>query len=258
MKSPIIVAAVLLVGALMALSPIAIQHLLVSSQTDDERQPVWPIPEDETEARKAQLINTLLPPIQRNNHALLEKRQRVERLQHQLDRGRSLNARDRQWLTVLSERYRLDPPDEPTSAWLTSLLRRVDIIPADLALAQGALESGWGESRFALEANNYFGHWCFRPGCGLVPAARPEGADYEVEKFPSVEESVRRYMHNLNSHPRYRQLRLIREQIRVEERTINGAELAPGLEGYAQTGEAYIIQVRGMIRGNRFDRYRSH
>lgn len=36
-------------------------------------------------------------------------------------------------------------------------MRRVDIILASLVLAQAALESGWGTSRFALDGNNLFG-----------------------------------------------------------------------------------------------------
>ena len=258
MKQTLALIMLALAAAAMALTPISIQHFLASRQAQEVSQPVWPIPEDETDARKARLINTLLPAIQQNNRDLLEKRARIERLQHQLQRGRDLGGRDLQWLRTLSERYRLDPPAQANADWLTALLRRIDIIPADLALAQGALESGWGESRFAIEANNYFGHWCFREGCGIVPAARPEGASHEVEKFPSVEESVRRYMHNLNSHPRYRQLRLIRARIRSEERRASGTEMAAGLDGYAQTGQAYVAQVRQMILSNGFDEFESY
>jgi len=39
------------------------------------------------------------------------------------------------------------------------LLNRVDTLPASLALAQAAEESGWGTSRFALEGNAFFGQW---------------------------------------------------------------------------------------------------
>ena len=258
MKPVLLGACVAILLALFTLTPVTLLHMQARQQASHLQPPVWPIPEDATEARKARLINILLPAIQDNNRTLLDKRERLQRLQHQIERGRTLSRRDQEWLTTLSNRYQLDPPEQPDVEWLALLLRRIDIIPADLALAQGALESGWGESRFAIEANNYFGHWCWRPGCGLVPSARPEGARYEVEVFSSAHESVRRYMHNLNSHPRYRQLRLIRERAREEGRPITGAELAAGLEGYAQTGAVYIEQVRGMIRWNQFDQYQNH
>jgi Bax protein len=226
-----------------------------SASMSVDTPPIWPIPEDETEARKAHLINLLLPAIQHNNRALLVKRERLEKLHQQIVSGSALAQRDRAWLEELSERYRLDIPDTPNSTWSRTLLRRVDIVPADLALAQGALESAWGTSRFAVEGNNYFGHWCFVPGCGLIPSQRRDGARHEVARFSSAAESVRRYMHNLNSHPRYTELRLIREQAREHNQPLSGVDLAAGLEGYSELGDTYIDMIRSMIRHNQFSRF---
>jgi Bax protein len=220
--------------------------------------PIWPLPEDETEARKARLVNLLLPVIQQNNRDLLSKRERLLALHQQIVDGAPLTGRDQAWLEDLSQRYRLDIPEPLNDEWSRILLRRIDIVPADLALAQGALESAWGTSRFAEEGNNYFGHWCFVKGCGLVPQNRREGARHEVARFSSAAESVRRYMHNLNSHPRYTELRLIREQSRDQNEPFTGSDLAAGLEGYSELGEEYIGMVRGLIRQNRFDRFPSY
>ena len=44
---------------------------------------------------------------------------------------------------------------------VNALLVRVDTVPASLALAQAAKESGWGTSRFAREGYNLFGYWFF-------------------------------------------------------------------------------------------------
>jgi Bax protein len=221
----------------------------------DDTPPIWPLPDDETEARKAALVNLLLPHIRQHNRTLLDKRGRLEALHRDISAGTPVSRRDLAWLHELSERYRLDVPDPLNAEWSRILLRRIDIVPADLALAQGALESAWGTSRFASEGNNYFGQWCFVPGCGLVPQSRREGARHEVARFSSPSESVRRYMHNLNSHPRYTELRLIREQARQNGAAPSGNELAAGLEGYSELGEEYISMVRSLIRQNRFDRF---
>jgi Bax protein len=233
-------------------------HRGFESDTDDQSDngpPIWPLPEDETEARKARLVNLLLPAIQNNNRKLLEKRARLTELHQRIEANKPLARDDQAWLQDLSQRYRLDMPQPLDSAWSRVLLRRIDLVPADLALAQGALESAWGTSRFAVEGNNYFGHWCFVPGCGLVPQHRREGARHEVARFSSAAESVRRYMHNLNSHPRYTELRLIREKARQQGQTFTGSDLAAGLEGYSELGEEYIGMVRGLIRQNSFDRF---
>src|SRR5690606_39546165 len=97
-------------------------------------------------------------------------------------------SRDREWLETMGKRYRLPEVEQVDEEWMTILLRRLDIIPADLALAQAAMESAWGGSRFAREGNNYFGQWCFSKGCGLVPEKRPAGARYEVQRFDSPAE----------------------------------------------------------------------
>lgn len=220
--------------------------------------PIYPIPEDATEARKAHLVNNLLPAIQHNNRTLLKQREKAQKLLTNLENDKELRKRDLKWLNQQGKRYRLPETEAPDSEWLNLLLRRLDIIPADLALAQAAMESAWGNSRFAKEGNNYFGQWCFSRGCGIVPAKRPAGASYEVETFGSIEDSVQGYMLNLNSHPRYVQLRLLREAARKQQRPVDGQVLAGGLHGYSAIGDTYIRTLRALIRANDFQRFENH
>ena len=142
-----------------------------------------------------------------------------------------------------------------TPAEWETLLRRVDVVPPSLALAQAANESAWGTSRFARDGNNYFGQWCFEQGCGLVPKRRDEGRAHEVATFSSPVESVERYMANLNTHDAYRPLRERREQLRESEAPITGIQLAAGLEKYSERGEEYIAELRSMIRFNNLGAY---
>lgn len=230
-------------------------HPTTHASSGIHQHPVWPIPDDPAEARKAKLINKLLPLIQQNNQALLQQRNKATRLASEISQGQFLKQKDKAWLINTGNHYRLTEIERIDTQWMTLLLRRLDIIPADLALAQAALESAWGESRFSKEGNNYFGQWCFKENCGLIPTKRPAGATYEVEKFSSPTESVRRYMSNLNSHPRYTQLRLLREQARQQKGDINGQKLAAGLQGYSTIGDTYIRTLRALIRANSFQHF---
>lgn len=224
----------------------------------EESPPViWPLPDDPVEARKARLVNELLPLIRASNRRILARRERAEALLQSHLAGKGLEAEDQAWLAEMAERYRM-PAGEMDEQWFRLLLRRIDIIPADLALAQAALESAWGDSRFAVEGNNYFGHWCFEPGCGLVPNQRPAGARYEVAAFESPRESVRRYMLNLNSHPSYTALRRVREQLRAENQPITGTALARGLSRYSELGDEYARIIQDLIRSNGFDRFEDY
>jgi Bax protein len=139
-------------------------------------------------------------------------------------------------------------------AW-DDLLRRVDAIPASLALAQSANESAWGTSRFAKDGSNFFGQWCYDAGCGLVPSKRNAGASHEVAVFDSPEESVASYLLNLNTNRAYTELRSIRASLRARNKEISGEALAAGLRKYSERGDAYVKELRSMIRYDDLGQY---
>ena len=122
-------------------------------------------------------------------------------------------------------------------------------------MAQSANESGWGTSRFAREVNNYFGQWCFQPGCGIVPRRRPKAATYEVLTFDTTKQSVRSYMHYLNTSNAYKKLRTIRQSLRHKEKPVTGSHLANGLEKYSARGLDYVAEIKAMIRQNKLEKH---
>jgi Bax protein len=206
---------------------------------------------DDINARKAAFFSFLEPHIEAANARIQADRDRLEALRDQLDAA-PLNRRDVVWLRRLAERHRveLDPDTLPGSAAVDALLLRVDAIPPSLALAQAALESGWGTSRFARMGNNLFGIWCYTPGCGMVPKRRPAGATYEVARYRSPSECFLAYIQLLNSNPAYRSLWEIRRQLRADGEPLSGLDLAAGLLSYSEEGERYIAKVRRVIRSN--------
>lgn len=142
----------------------------------------------------------------------------------------------------LYDRYRVKPGNR------AELLRRVDIVPVSLALAQAAIESGWGTSRFVHEANNIFGERTYKKNArGIDPK---EATGFKITKFGSLARSIRSYMHNLNSHPAYAEFRKGREEIRNKGGTLTGMELAMYLEAYSELRAVYIRRIRQVIREN--------
>lgn len=198
--------------------------------------------------RKQAFIDFLRPIVEYENQRILEQRRRLLAILEQLQEGNEIAAHERAWLAEQAERYRVKAGDELTRA--QRLRDRIDIVPISLALAQAALESGWGTSRFSRQGNNLFGQWCFQSGCGIVPEQRPDHASYEVEAFDTVGESVQSYMRNLNSHPAYGPVRRIRAAARREGRRPTGMEMAAGLINYAAIGETYVEHIRTVIRRN--------
>jgi len=138
-----------------------------------------------------------------------------------------------------------------TESMRAELLTRVDIIPASLALAQSAEESGWGTSRFAVEGNAFFGQWDFS-GNGMKPKQkRKQLGNYGVARFDNPLDSVLAYMLNINSNSAYQKLRDLRVKIHNENRELSGYELATTLDKYSERGQAYIDGLQQMIRYNK-------
>lgn len=204
-------------------------------------------------ARKDMFISYLAPIVAEVNDEMRQRHAALLRVQGWLEAGKALDAQTRDWLDRLAQRYRVKAK-EPAEQ-VAGLVRRVDIIPVSLALAQGALESAWGTSRFALLGNNIFGKWCFKPGCGIVPARRAPGAVHEVAAYPNVAAAVRDYMHHLNSHPIYEELRRRRAAARAADRVPQGSDLAAGLDRYSAKGQQYVEIIRSVIRVNELARF---
>ncbi|MGB1547657.1 MAG: glucosaminidase domain-containing protein [Alphaproteobacteria bacterium] len=201
--------------------------------------------------RKRLFLQTMLPLILHVNETITEQRKRVLALTEAQQRGVRLASKDADWLRNLYAYYRVEEGN------LSELLRRVDVIPPSLALAQAAEESGWGTSRFAQEGNAIFGQWTPSLHRGLVPLERGEEARYAVRSFRDLVASVRAYARNLNTHKAYRELRAKRENLRRRDVPLNGYTLAGTLQHYSERGEAYVETLRSLIRSNKlrhFDR----
>ncbi|HJN52269.1 MAG: glucosaminidase domain-containing protein [Pseudomonadales bacterium] len=198
--------------------------------------------------RKQSFIEFVLPSIELENQSIGRIREELSRLQLKP----LLSSEERDWLGSLASQYRIysSPSDK---ASIAKLLTRVDRLPPSLVLAQAAIESAWGTSRFAQHGNNLFGQWCMTAGCGLVPLERAETASHEVRKFDSVQDSVHGYFMNINTHLAYRGLRELRSCQRVKGELLSGAMLAAGLLDYSARGAAYVETVRSVIRFNRLE-----
>jgi Bax protein len=200
------------------------------------------------EEKKAAFFEFLTPHVASANERVRAQRSRLLAIREAFAGGREPGWFDRRFLDRLADEYRVQA--DSTRALIDQLTLRVDIVPKSLALAQAAKESGWGTSRFARKANNFFGQWCFDPGCGMVPKERAGGASHEVRRFDTVSDSVASYIRNLNTHPGYRELRETRAVLRSNERRLTGLRLADELDRYSERGAQYVEEVKAMIRVN--------
>lgn len=197
-------------------------------------------------ASQQAFLDMLRPIVARENARLDELRRELQGLLLRLERGEA-DEGDRQRLRTLAARYRVPGKILSEFASRSDLLNRIDTIPPALALAQAANESAWGSSRFAREGNNLFGIWTYDESKGIVPRGRAKGAKHLVRKFDNVDESVRYYIHTLNSHPAYQALRDARAEARARGERPRALDLAGGLVKYSAKGELYVKLIRQLI-----------
>ena len=197
------------------------------------------------DAQKQSFIKLVLPLILAANDELLQRREAVKA---------AAKARDRDKLDQWSMLYRIESEAFDDTTLSERLLRRVDTIPVALALAQAAVESGWGKSRFAQQGNALFGQWAWTESAGMRPlAASNERA--VVRSFGSLLESVRAYMHNLNTHQNYKRFRDARFRMKSRTEEAKASLLAAYLDSYAEIGQDYVKKLLAVMSSNNFDQY---
>lgn len=216
------------------------------------------LPEDitsvsEPAARKKLFVSIALPLILQANQENGDLRAKVLDVEWRMKAGAVLDGETRTWIAKIAKQYKIKAKSHNPKEALASLLTRIDTIPADLALAQSAAESGWGTSRFARQGQALFGQWTWDEGAGITPAAREEGKTHSVRAFKTLLDSVRGYIYNLNTSSHYKRFRAARASQRRSDRTLSGAKLARYLDKYSERGTAYIEEIQGLIRSNQLD-----
>ena len=209
---------------------------------------------EQTPERKAQFLDMLRPLIEEKNTKLLKSRERLNKIKAEWETTQQITGVNERNLKKLREKFHVTYETYPDDAKaIEILLLRVDAIPPAMVMAQAAIESGWGTSRFAEEAHNLFGHWCYKEGCGIVPSKRPAGAKHEVKKFNNVEESITAYFNNINTHNAYRPWRQLRAQLRDTPHQFTGSAMVAELGKYSARGSVYIHELRTLIRSNNLE-----
>ncbi len=211
---------------------ISVPRLMVSSLPPDlERL-------DAMDQRKNLFLRIMLPAVLTANEQIGADRQRLLAIKAKLVSGAQMSATEVQWVLQLADLY--DQPD----ADVESLLRKVDVVPPSLALAQAIEESGWGTSRIARSQNSLFGQF-----------GQAASGDWDYKSFASLQEAVASYMHNLNTHKAYKEFRVSRAHMRAVKGEIDGWELAQTLHRYSERGDDYVRGLHSIMRDNELESF---
>lgn len=133
---------------------------------------------------------------------------------------------------------------------LEDLYLRIGTLPNSIIIAQAAIETGWGESRFFLQARNLFGIWSFNANESRIAAGktRQQKIIY-IRSYQDIFGSIIDYFEILSRSRAYKSLRKVRLQ------TSNPFKLLPHLKNYSETKTLYIRQLKKVIEQNNLTQY---
>jgi Bax protein len=199
-------------------------------------QDVW---KENVSLRKSVFFRLAVSAALQVNETILTERERLLGLS--VD---NLSAVDRAWLLEMVVRYGVaEAGASHTAEDMDELKIRVDVLPPSLVILQGAIESGWLQSRFAHQGQALFGQWTTSE-----TGIKAQGSDARLAAFNNPREALIAYMLNINTHRVYRGLREARADMRRKGELVDGHVLAGYLESYAEIGEEYVRLIRSMMR----------
>ena len=134
--------------------------------------------------KKQKFFHMILPAILISKANLKLKRERVLSLVS--TPKEELAENDREFLEDLYKTYKTTDNKK--------LLSRLKTHPVSIILAQAAIESAWGESRFFKEGNNIFGMWSYNKNEPRIKThSNRNGKAIYVKKYASISDAIDDY-----------------------------------------------------------------
>jgi Bax protein len=190
--------------------------------------------------KKQKFFDMLLPSVLVAKTNLDMTRKRVEALALK----KTMTPADTNFLLPLMKKY--DTHD------IHELIKRLQTFPVSIILAQAAIESGWGTSRFFKEGNNIFGMWSFDSSENRMPSlSSRNGKHIYLQKFNNLEQAIEAYMFMLDTRQPFATFRTMRSK------TKDPLILVDSLKMYSERGTRYIDALAQIIRANHLQQYDS-
>lgn len=188
--------------------------------------------------RKKEFLNMMLPAVLAVKTKLDYNRRRVLLLEEK----KTLSPLDKRFLDKLEMEYKTKD--------LNVLATRLSTFPVSIVLAQAALESGWGTSRFFQKANNPFGMWSFSDSHARMQALSVRnGKKIYLRKFKNLQDAVKAYYALLATGRTFQNFR------NLKMKTDQPLKLIQALNTYSERGSAYVNDLASVIIFNNLQKY---
>lgn len=195
--------------------------------------------------KKKKFLDIMIPAILVTNHSIRQARIKLDNIHEKWSDEIATSAADSAFVSKLLKDWRADD--------IPHLQDKMVTRPMSVVLAQAALETGWGSSRFFIKANNVFGVWSFDPNESRIAASEArENMQVYVKRYPNISASIYDYFKTIARGP-YQQYR----DKRIE--TDDPYVLVNYLLRYSEMGQHYINSLKIVMRKAdlpQYDNYR--
>jgi Bax protein len=191
----------------------------------------------EVSEKKKKFFHMILPAILISKHKFKVLRNRVKRIIN----DPNPSSKDLAFLKKMYKKFKTEDNKE--------LLIRMKTHPVSIVLAQAAIESAWGESRFFKEGNNIFGMWSFNKNEPRMRARETRnGKAIYLKKYKSLSDAIDDYFVTIGrgAYDSFRKHRNI---------TDDPLQLVQYLVNYCELKEKYTRRLRRFIIKNRLTQF---
>ncbi len=228
-------------GVLDEQNTAAVETKTVEIKKPEAEKPVYKAPASTPESKRLFLENTIA--------AITKVKKRLDaqyQMVYELSLKEKLTPDENATIEGLKKSYNVEG--------FPCLLKCLRTHPVSIVIAQAALETGWGNSRFYREANNIFGIWSFNKNEPRIAAGvqREGEKTIYVKKYKNLEASIEGYYRMMAKGRAYKQFREARLH------TENPFEIIPYLDHYSELRHEYVKRLYYVIKSNRFYELDNH
>ncbi len=178
--------------------------------------------------RNELFIRILAPIALKINKELTNERNTLLRLERKFIENQTLNKEDTLLLETLAQKYDYFTRSKDTvriSNLIENLKWRINIIPPSILIAAAAMETNWGSSRVAQQANSLYKEKVWYTDEGLEPTENKDD-DYRFKIFANLTESMRSFARTFNSDIKFRHVWYARNKALTRHGVLIGESLA--------------------------------
>lgn len=178
--------------------------------------------------RNELFIRILTPLAIKINEEISNERNALLRIEKKYKTNKTLSEKEKQKLEDLSIKYDFftrNTGNDRIDSQINNLKLRIEIIPPSILIATAAIESNWGSSRIANQANSLYKEKVWFTNEGLEPLENKDDG-YRFKIFDSLIESMRSFALTFNSNINYSTIWVARDGLKKRNNFIFGESLA--------------------------------